>query len=565
MSRPLRILLAEDGAADRKLLAALVARLGHQVITASNGQEAVALFSQERPQLVLMDALMPVMDGFEATRRIKAQAGDELVPVIFLTSMSEQDALARCLEAGGDDFIAKPYNPIILAAKIQAMDRLRRLQATVIQQRDLIARRNRQLLDEQRAAKTIFDKVAHSGCLDAANIRYRQSPRALFNGDVLLATRTPAGRLHVLLGDFTGHGLPAAIGALPMAEIFYEMAAKGYSGRDVLREINAKLKLILPPEMFCCAAMLDICLGDGELRVWNGGLPDGYLLRTGEAPVPLDSTHLPLGVLDAHRFDDEFEVLQLMHGDRLLLLTDGLLESRNSASELFGEARLLAVLQACIDPACLFDEIQRALWSFHGRLADDMSLVEVCATGDVPALPVPAGFPLGARPLRPMDWSARFELRPDSLRTANPLPLMLPLFLQVPALRQRTGRIYTILSELYSNALEHGVLGLDSALKTDAEGFARYYRLRDQRLSELQEGYVAIDLQFRAGSDGGVLYIGIHDSGDGFDVERALAEQPGDTGLRGRGLRLIEQLSDRFCWQSGGRALSVEFRWPADA
>lgn len=547
------------------LLATLVARQGHRVITAGNGLEAVALFCQERPQLVLMDALMPVMDGFEATRRIKAQTGDELVPVIFLTSMTEQDALARCLEAGGDDFIAKPYNPIILAAKIQAMDRLRRLQATVVQQRDLIARRNRQLLDEQRAAKTIFDKVAHSGCLDAPGIRYRQSPRALFNGDVLLATRTPAGRLHVLLGDFTGHGLPAAIGALPMAEIFYEMAAKGYSGRDVLREINAKLKLILPPEMFCCAAMLEVCISDGELRVWNGGLPDGYLLRTGEAPVPLASTHLPLGVLDAHHFDDGFEALQLTQGDRLLLLSDGVLESRNGASELFGEARLLEVLQCSADRTCLIGAVEQALQAFQGRLTDDLSLVEILVTEEPPAVRLPAVFPLGARPLRPMDWSTRVELRPDSLRTANPLPLMLPLFLQVPALRQRTGRIYTVLAELYSNALEHGVLGLDSALKTDAEGFARYYRLREERLSELQDGQVTIDLQVSADDHGGLLRIGIQDSGGGFDVEAALATQPADTGLPGRGLRLIEQLSDRFCWQPGGRALSVEFRWPADA
>ena len=271
MPRRLSILIAEDGAADRMLLAAIVGRQGHHVVTASNGAEAVALFERERPQLVLMDALMPVMDGFEAAQQIKQLAGNELVPIIFLTSLTENEALVRCLEAGGDDFIAKPYNPIILEAKIQAMHRLRRLQATVLEQRDLIARRNQQLLDEQKAAKAIFDKVAHAGCLNAPNIRYRQSPRALFNGDLLLAAHAPAGRMFVLLGDFTGHGLPAAIGAMPLAETFYGMTAKGYSSNQILREINAKLKLILPVEMFCCATLLDINLGQGILRVWNGG------------------------------------------------------------------------------------------------------------------------------------------------------------------------------------------------------------------------------------------------------------------------------------------------------
>jgi len=117
----LHVLIAEDGAADRLLLAQIVRRQGHQVLTAENGAEAVALFRQHRPQLVLLDALMPVMDGFEAARQIKALAGETLVPIIFLTSLSEEQALVRCLEAGGDDFIAKPYSAVILAAKIGAM------------------------------------------------------------------------------------------------------------------------------------------------------------------------------------------------------------------------------------------------------------------------------------------------------------------------------------------------------------------------------------------------------------------------------------------------------------
>ena len=102
------VLIADDNASDRLLLTTIVRRLGHTVLSASNGLEALALFEKERPQLVLMDALMPVMDGFEAARRIKQVAGEALVPIIFLTSMSESEALVRCLDAGGDDFLAKP-------------------------------------------------------------------------------------------------------------------------------------------------------------------------------------------------------------------------------------------------------------------------------------------------------------------------------------------------------------------------------------------------------------------------------------------------------------------------
>ena len=564
----LSILIAEDGAADRMLLAAIVGRQGHRVTTAANGAEAVRKFELERPQLVLMDALMPVMDGFEAARRIKGLAGNELVPIIFLTSLTENEALVRCLEAGGDDFIAKPYNPIILEAKIQAMHRLRRLQATVLEQRDLIARRNLQLLDEQRAAKSIFDKVAHAGCLDAPNIRYRQSPRALFNGDLLLAAEAPAGRMFVLLGDFTGHGLPAAIGAMPLAETFYGMTAKGYTSNEILREINAKLKFILPVEMFCCAALLDINLRQGVLRVWNGGLPDGYLLKgAAGGRVALPSRHLPLGILEASAFDDGFETFPLAVGDRLLLLSDGILESSNADDELFGERRLLALLDANDDPSMLFDEVQQALLAFNGQMLDDSSLVEVSMVGDTalgwhsqPDVRSP-----GTGSQRPRDWSVGFDLRPSSLRTANPLPMTMQLLLQIAPLRHRAGTIYAVLTELYANALEHGELLLDSAWKCDAEGFSLYYQERQRRLDALDEGFVSIDLSVKSEGEAGHLRIGVRDSGPGFDVQRTLDKQYCAECLGGRGLRMIRQMSDRFYWQPDGKLLNVEFHWAGRA
>jgi DNA-binding response OmpR family regulator/anti-sigma regulatory factor (Ser/Thr protein kinase) len=559
----LSILIAEDGAADRMLLAAIVSRQGHRVSTASNGAEAVRRFERERPQLVLMDALMPVMDGFDAAREIKRLAGNELVPIIFLTSLTENEALVRCLEAGGDDFIAKPYNPIILEAKIQAMHRLRRLQATLLQQRDLIAQRNQQLLDEQRAAKAIFDKVAHAGCLNAPNIRYRQSPRALFNGDLLLAAQAPAGRMFVLLGDFTGHGLPAAIGAMPLAETFYGMTAKGYSSNEILREINAKLKLILPVEMFCCATLLDINLEQGILRAWNGGLPDGYLLKADGERRPLRSRFLPLGVRDASSFDDSFETFPIALGDRLMLMSDGVLESFNADNELFGEQRLLAVMDANCEPSALFDEIEEALHAFHGQILDDLSLVEVSLIAeDTPhAYPRLDTYPKNARDLNARDWTTQFELRPASLRMANPLPMTMQLLLQIAPLRHRAGIIYTVLSELYANALEHGVLLLDSSQKCDAAGFAHYYEQRQRRLSALSEGFVSIELSVKSDGPDGFLRIGVRDSGPGFDVQRVLNQQYCAEGLGGRGLRMIRQLSERFYWTPDGKVLNVEFHW----
>lgn len=560
---PLTILIAEDSAADRMLLSSIVRRQGHEVLTAANGAEAVEAFRLQRPQLVLMDAMMPVMDGFEAARQIKALAGETLVPIIFLTSLTESEALARCLEAGGDDFLAKPYNQVILAAKIKAMDRLRRLQATVLEQRDQIARHHDYLLNEQRVAKAVFDKVAHSGCLNAPNIRYLQSPYALFNGDLLLAAFTPAGDMHVLLGDFTGHGLPAAVGAMPLAEVFYGMTAKGYGLSETLREMNAKLKRILPVDMFCCATLLCLSFQRRSVEVWNGGMPDGYLhsFASGER-TQLTARHLPLGVLSPQTFDDRTEVFPMAVGDRVFLLSDGVIDTCDANEQLFGVERLQRVFAANRRPDQLFEEIEQALRDFRGEARDDVSMVEVSLL-EAAQLSPPALVYSDSGQSCPLDWSVSFEFRAATLKRFNPLPYLLQLLLEVHGLRAQSGALYSVLAELYSNALEHGVLGLDSSLKRDASGFARYYQQRNARLDELQDGYVRVHLQVTPKGEGGCLTIRVEDSGKGFDVDRVMARPLDGARLSGRGVSLIRQLSRNANWSDDGRSARVEFFWEA--
>lgn len=558
------VLIADDNMTDRMLLSSIVRRQGHHVLQAGNGDEAVRVFEQMRPQIVLLDVMMPVMDGFEAARRIKALAGEALVPVIFLTSMSEDEALVRCLEAGGDDFLPKPYNQIILAAKIHAMERMRRLQATVLKQRDELARHHGHLLNEQRVAKAVFDQVAHSGCLGAPNIRYLQSPYALFNGDLLLAASSPGGDLHVLLGDFTGHGLPAAVGAMPLADVFYGMTAKGYGLTETLREMNAKLKRILPPDMFCCATLISLSVNRRMVEVWNGGMPDGYLLRNNGERVLLSSKALPLGILAPERFDPKTQAFPIEQGDRIFLLSDGVIETTNDREMLFGVERLEAVLASNQDRDRLFEDIRQALQAFHGETRDDVSMVQVAAV-DSASLPPAALSPDRGQPT-PTDWTVSFEFRAETLKRYNPLPFLLQLLQEVRGLRDQSGALYTVLTELYSNALEHGVLGLESSLKRDADGFTRYYQLREERLRQLQEGYVKVQLTVSPqGEDGGRLVIFIEDSGDGFDVSGTLKQAGEGLGYSGRGMRLVRALSQAADWSDDGRSARVEFTWEGQA
>ncbi|MEW6165366.1 MAG: SpoIIE family protein phosphatase [Pseudomonadota bacterium] len=117
------VLVVDDTATNRQILAVFLKKLGHTVELAEDGAQAVALFSSRSFDLVVMDVMMPVMDGYEATRRIKAMCGDRWVPVIFLSALDKDENLVAGLEAGGDDYLAKPVNFVVLEAKLRSLSR----------------------------------------------------------------------------------------------------------------------------------------------------------------------------------------------------------------------------------------------------------------------------------------------------------------------------------------------------------------------------------------------------------------------------------------------------------
>lgn len=555
----LSVLIVEDGDTDRLLLRHLLQKLGHRVLEAAHGSQAVDIYHAQRPDLVLMDVMMPVMDGLEATRLIKRAAGDELVPIIFLTSLQDAESLSKCLAAGGDDFLSKPYNRIVLAAKIDAFARMRSMHRTLQIQRDEIARHHQRLLAEQEIAKRVYDKVAHAGCLrDLPNVRYSMSPLSVFNGDVALAAIGPGGNLMLLLGDFTGHGLAAAIGAIPLAQTFYTMVAKGCEFRDIIAELNSKLRASLPVDIFCCAVMLELDCRRGALRIWNGGLPDAILYRRDGSVRRLPSRHLPLGIASDEQFDRQVESMAVGPGDEILLWTDGILEARNGDGEMFGEQRLRAAVDAAAAPEAVYGMVAAAVRDFVGaeRPSDDLALLAVSIPGfdEFEALLGEAPSDTGTL----VDWSLSYVLNPDSLREHNPVPLLFGTLSDVANLRSCGAVLYVVLVELYNNALEHGVLALDSGLKSGPEGFSEYYRVRDQRLRALREGFIRFDLCCRGDNNGGVVSITVSDSGRGFDVQRTV---DGTDGYAGRGLALLRQLCRRVEHRDNGRQTTVDVVW----
>lgn len=546
------VLLVDDEPVNVQLLRGMLRhRRGIEFLTASDGDEAVQRVSEQQVDLVLMDVLMPGMDGYEATRRIKALDDDSYVPVLFVTALNDDEQLARCVACGGDDFIAKPVSRVQLNARVDSWLRISQVYRTLRSQRDALDAYQRRNEVDQWIAREVMQRATASKVLHRQGVAYRYHPAEILSGDMLLAAEGPDGRCYFLLADFTGHGVAASIGTVPTADLFYGAVASGAGSEEVLARINRKLYEYLPANLFMAAALLVLDPRQQSVEIWNGGMPDVLFRAADGSAGRVGSSHLPLGVQKSFGPADTTVLSAPM---AVWVMSDGALEERDSTGEEFGLVRAEAALHAGGVTA-----LDDAVAAFQQGSRDDMTMLEVR-----PADFATSGTADVSRQA-PRDWSFSLELDARALREVSPLQPVADGVARMEAIDDEARQaLLTVLAELYSNCLEHGVLGLDSGLKDSPDGFAAYYEGRQQALEELHVGRVRIQLDRRSDDAGPFLLIRMTDSGSGFDYHGLLAgDQTDDSALSGRGLTLIRAMCESLRYYGRGNQVEAVYRLPA--
>jgi len=561
VERKKKILVVDDTKLQRLIISDLVTKLGFDVIEAVSGQEAIDRAGDAYPDLILMDIEMPGIDGFEAVRKVRQLATKHYIPVIFVTGFDNEKNLQACIDAGGDDFISKPVNQLALDLKIKSLLRLSDLLKQQRIQKEKFERTQHEIFREQEIAAEIFRKIVHEGSLDTPNIKYLLSPMSLFNGDILLAAYTPTGQLQLMLGDFTGHGLVASIGAGPAAEIFYGMTAKGFGVEEIIPEINKKMCRVLPTGMFLAICLLSFDSQQGLISLFTGGLPEQLLFSKDSGDIArIVSSNLPLGIIDNEQSDFSFEHLEVRADQRLYLFSDGIIEARNKNGKESGIEGLEWCLRNPVIEDSGFDSILESYKRFIGNNAqeDDLTLVEINFD---PVLAVREGRQIIQKTKPPAAWQTSMTLDSEALKTTNPVPVVVNQIMELQGLQAYREAIYTIVTELFVNALDHGLLGLDSSLKKDAEGFMHYFELREKRLQEFYDGQIKISFKHKSLASGGQLAILIQDNGSGFDVTAVEKGLDNNEDYSGRGIQLVRKLCSSLAYSDGGRRAKAVFDW----
>ncbi|MEE8398905.1 MAG: SpoIIE family protein phosphatase [Desulfobacterales bacterium] len=419
-----------------------------------------------------------------------------------------------------------------------------------------------QLHREHEIAKQVFANVIRTDYIEFSHMKYLLCPMEIVGGDLILAASGLSGNQFIFLGDFTGHGLSAAIGAISVSDIFYTMVQKGHSLEKMIAEINKKLKKVLPTGLFLCACLVELDLSRGILSMWNGGLPDILIVNEGGVKSRLPSNHVPLGVVGNDSLDAGLEVLKVGKGDRVYIFTDGVEEATNTDGEMFGEKRLVECFSGNRDPETFFDAVCKSLDDFRsgGKQSDDIAIIELRC--DPEALPR-----FDEKIIAPVEevskgYRLTVELGPNDLKANDLLPRLLEMLMGARReLQDQQQNIYLILAELVTNALDYGVMELDSKLKRGAEGFEKYFAIREKALSELNDGWVKLDFALFAQDKGGKLVMRVEDSGPGFDYAAELPEAFDDASFSGRGILLVKSLCLDFSFQGNGSQAEAVYVW----
>lgn len=352
------------------LLRAWLVRQQYVVVEAANGQEAITVFEREQPDMVIMDVSMPVMNGYEAVPIIKAKSGQRFVPIIFLTGLDGDEALSKCIDSGGDDFVAKPIKEVVLKAKLHAMQRILQIYNEMHEYRQATE-------DELRLARHVFATITRRMKEFIPGLGFWTQSTGHLPGDMILYDTTPSGQIYAMVADFTGHGLSAAVGAIPVADIFFALTKKDFSLVDIAVEVNRKLRQIFPVGHFCSAAFVSSNPAAGRVKVLNAGLPDAFLVGKGREVIQhFPSRNLPLGIVDLKAADVVVETAQHALGSKLVVITDGLTEAMNRSEEAIGAEGLLNSIRSCTDLP-LFEAIQHMVQQHTEGVKphDDISLL----------------------------------------------------------------------------------------------------------------------------------------------------------------------------------------------
>lgn len=387
---PGTVLTVDDNDDNLKLLEAVLTSKGYTVVKATNGAEALALLGVVQPDVIFLDVMMPGMDGFEVTRRIRSMTQLTYIPIVLLTALQETKARLTGLEAGANDFLSKPFSAPELLARAHTLIRLHRQNLVLGQLAQenrylndlLVQENNRMALELDRAREAQLRLMPQAGPnYPQVGFAVHYKPALEVGGDYYDYIRLDEEHFAIVLGDAVGKGGAAVLAVAIIKSVLATEFARVNQGQEqpdpaeLLAHVN---RIICGPLASSQTEMTLWCgivnLSSRVIHFSNAGQTFPYLAREGEL-IEMKLSGLPIGLFD-NAIYSSLEV-SFQPGDRLILYSDGINEASNINNEQYGLPRLETAIRhhVALSPELLLHKLINELSQFCADASDDQTLV----------------------------------------------------------------------------------------------------------------------------------------------------------------------------------------------
>jgi len=494
--------------------------------------------------LIVLDYQLTDGNGLDFLSNINSRGLLQDSPVIMISGNDDTMFLERCFASGVTDYIIKPVNLSLLVLKVSAVINSVAMQRVISLQNAELEHFKREAEREESIAKFTYEYLVRQHNQDINGVSIWLKSSSSFSGDIALAKVSPSGDLYFLLADATGHGLSAAITVMPVVSIFSSMVAKGFHIQRIVTEINKKLIRDTPQDRFVAAIVIQMHRERKEIDVWNGGIPTAYWVDKGKVLQEFHSEHMALGILDDDMFDANVITCDFPGCGTIIAYSDGLIEEMNDEGQSFSAERVAELVK--INDADLQSVLVRALKDHTGRdnYKDDVSvcMLEPSKIFESCGKKLRDTISLGFVQENIGDFSWSMKISGRKIASCE-IPPLCNQFLQYLEISQSFCHvIFLVVSEMVSNAIDHGILKLNSSIKASPDGFSIYLDEREKRLAQLIDAdFIELVLVWKESEMQPTLEVSVRDSGSGYNFNAAT--NTCDLDFSGRGLKLIRNLA----------------------
>jgi serine phosphatase RsbU (regulator of sigma subunit) len=366
------ILIVDDDDSGLDILQARLSAQHYDFVSASDGEMALTMVAEHKPDLILLDIMMPKIDGIEVCRQVKSNPDLPFIPIIMVTAKTDSKDIVTGLDAGADEYLTKPYSHSALVARVKSMLRIKSLHDQVLEQSDQLERQLKTATIIQSLFWPKLPSLTGGGHVWAVSV-----PAGYVGGDLYDVIPLPDGSLVAYVADISGKGVPAA---LLMAALSTTIRSEIQIETEIdrlMESVNDGMHRLMAGEgYFATAVLIRYWPSSGKLQyALAGHLQPLWIVDGGISELHLPGG-VPLGVQKGATFQKSEIVLQ--NGQSVLLFTDGLVEAENETGDQFAKDRLMDFLNRCEGPPWGKNVLHR-IETWRGRCAanDDLTILEV--------------------------------------------------------------------------------------------------------------------------------------------------------------------------------------------